>query len=69
MTPREHKKFEEEQLILQKELASNWHHPLSKGATSLYRVLDTMQDFKLAQEEVPLIVKLTENPKIIHRGC
>jgi hypothetical protein len=62
MTPREHKEFENEQLAKQKKLASNWHHPLVKGQTSLSRVLESMQGFKLCQEEVPLVVKLTENP-------
>ena len=62
MTPSEHKEFAKEQLEKQKELAANWHHPLSEGQTSLYRALDSMQEFKLCQEDVPLIVKLTENP-------
>ena len=62
MTPNEHKQFQKEELERQKELAANWHHPLSQGRTSLYRVLDSMQEFKLCQEDVPLVVKLTENP-------
>jgi len=65
MTPREDKQFQKEELEKQKELASNWHHPLSKGQTSLYRVLDSMQEFKLKQEDVPLVVKLTENPDYV----
>ncbi len=47
----------------QAQLAADWHHPLSKGSTLLYNALDSMEDFKLSQEEVPLIIKLTENPK------
>ena len=44
-------------------LAEEWHSALSKGSRILYEVLDDMQDFKLLQEDVPLIIKLTENPK------
>jgi len=62
MTPSEHRQFQKEELEKQKELAANWHHPLSEDQTSLYRVLDSMQEFKLCQEDVPLVVKLTENP-------
>jgi len=45
------------------EAASDWHHPLAKGSSLLYKVLDTMQDFKLLQGEIPLVIKLTENPR------
>lgn len=62
MTPSKHREFVKEELEKQKELAANWHHPLSEDQTSLYRVLDSMQEFKLCQEDVPLVVKLTENP-------
>ena len=65
MTPREFKEAQEEKLIQQQELASDWHHPLSKGQTTLYKALDSMQGFKLHQEDVPLIVKLTENPDYV----
>ena len=47
----------------QSKLAANWHHPLSKGSDKLTDVLNGMQDFKLCPEDVPLIIKLTENPK------
>ena len=63
MTPYETKMFLKEEAEKQAELAANWHHPLSKGSNLLCKVLDEMQDFKLAQEDVPLIIKLTENPK------
>ena len=63
MTPYETKMFLKEEAETQAELAANWHHPLSKGSNLLCKVLDEMQDFKLAQEDVPLIIKLTENPK------
>lgn len=62
MTPREYKEFaerEKERLI---ELAANWHHSLSKGSHKLSTVLDGMKEFKLSQKDVPLIIKLTENP-------
>jgi hypothetical protein len=62
MIPREYVKFEKEERERQEELAAGWHHPLSKGTNVLYKVLGGMQDFKLAQEDVPLIIKLTENP-------
>lgn len=63
MTPREYIKFDREERERQAELAANWSHPLPKGSNALYKVLDGMQEFKLAQEDVPLIIKLTENPK------
>ena len=63
MTPYETKIFLKEEANKQAELAANWHHPLSKGSNVLYKVLDDMQEFKLAQEDVPLIIKLTENPR------
>ena len=63
MTPYESKMFLKEEAERQAELAANWHHPLSKGSNNLKTVLDGMKEFKLAQEDVPLIIKLTENPK------
>lgn len=47
----------------QARLAADWHHPISRGSSSLSKVLGGMQDFKLSQDDVPLIIKLTENPK------
>ena len=44
------------------ELARNWHHPLSKGSSLLHNVLGSMEEFKLKQSDVPLIIKLVENP-------
>ncbi len=63
MTPYESKMFLKEETERQAELAANWHHPLSKGSNNLKTVLDGMKEFKLAQQDVPLIIKLTENPK------
>lgn len=62
MTPRQYIEFKKKEKERQLELATNWHHPLSKDFDVLHKVLDTMKDFKLAQEDVPLIIKLTENP-------
>ena len=47
------------------ELASNWYQPLAKGKDKLSKVIDGMRLFKLEQKEVPLIIKLTENPNYI----
>ena len=62
MTPREEIENKERDLVRRRELAANWHHPLSKGSSILHKTLDTMREFKLVQEDVPLVVKLTENP-------
>tara|TARA_Y100000593_G_scaffold49908_1_gene94057 strand:+ start:18409 stop:19011 length:603 start_codon:yes stop_codon:yes gene_type:complete len=62
MTPREYKEFEEKEKERLANLAADWHHPLSKGNHKLCTVLDSMKEFKLSQEDVPLIIKLTENP-------
>ena len=62
MTPYEAKIFLKEEARRQAELANKWHHPLSEGSSKLHNVIDDMYEFKLAQEDVPLIIKLTENP-------
>jgi hypothetical protein len=63
MTPRQY--IEESKALELKavEGAEGWHHPLSKGNSLLHNVLDSMSQFKLKQEEVPLVIKLVENPK------
>jgi hypothetical protein len=63
MTPRQHSEFEKSEKERLAALAFDWHHPLSKDSSKLCEALGSMKDFKLAQEEVPLIIKLTENPK------
>ena len=67
MTPRQHKEYArvEKKMAQEKalELAAKWHCPISEVGVSLDKVLDGMKEFKLAQEDVPLIIKLTENPK------
>jgi hypothetical protein len=49
------------------EKASNWHVPLfSKKRyelSTLSKALESMEDFKLDQSDIPLIIKLAENPK------
>tara|TARA_Y100000310_G_scaffold240672_1_gene244548 strand:- start:109 stop:690 length:582 start_codon:yes stop_codon:yes gene_type:complete len=45
------------------EEAAAWHVPLSKGRMTLPKALEQMDSFKLRQEEVPLIIRLVENPK------
>ena len=62
MTPREDKEKQERIIAEKQALAANWHHRLSKGSSILFKVLETMQGFKLDQTEVPLTVRLTENP-------
>ena len=62
MTPSEYREFEEtEKLRLQKS-AEEWHYPLLKGSTLLSRALEGMNEWKLNQEDIPLIIKLAENP-------
>ena len=66
MTPREHLKFErneKERRKLEAEIKSErWHIRLGSEAT-LQQSLNTMEDFSLVQEDIPLIIKLVENPK------
>tara|TARA_Y100000593_G_scaffold94766_1_gene195833 strand:- start:1762 stop:2346 length:585 start_codon:yes stop_codon:yes gene_type:complete len=57
MTPREY--IEESQ-----RQAEQWHIPLfNKKQWSLGAALSSMDSFKLRPEDVPLIIKLVENPK------
>ena len=67
MTPRQYKEYAKaeeghrQQELLKK--VEEWHHPINKGDAQLHKVLDEMSDFKLCAEDVPLIIKLVENPK------
>ena len=64
MTPRQHLEFVEEEKERLAERFFNWHHPLSKDSIVLHEALDSMDDeWRLSQEDVPLIIKLAENPK------
>ncbi len=56
MTPQQHKEYVEAQI-------NEWHIPLSKRTLTLEGGLNSMGGFKLESEDVPLIIKLVENPK------
>jgi len=63
MTPAQHKKSLEEQREIAEEKARVWHIPLkTQKRLTLQKSLKTMELFKLNQREVPLIIKLVENP-------
>lgn len=66
MTPREHLEFEKSQRDREKLVAEiraeKWHIRLGVEI-SLEKSLTTMKGFSLAQEDIPLIIKLVENPK------
>lgn len=55
MTPFQHKQYVEQQV-------REWYIPLSKRIT-LEEGLDSMREFKLEASDVPLVIKLVENPK------
>ena len=63
MTPYEHKVFLEEEKERIKKLSEEWIFPLSGHRKKMRSILKEMEPFKLNQEEVPLRVKLIENPK------
>ena len=64
MTPREYIEHTLELKKESQEKANNWHIPLSQGENpTLSKCLRSMDDFRLSQEDVPLIIKLAENPK------
>ena len=69
MTPRQHKESKELQAKKAQEAAEAWHHPLSaphprlsSSHRKLKTVLKEMDSFKLSQKNIPLIIKLVENP-------
>jgi hypothetical protein len=66
MTPREHKAYAKAEEDYQKRLAQDrseeWHIRLGRQIT-LGEAKDTMKFFALTQKDVPLIIKLTENPE------
>ena len=67
MTPRQYKEYAKAEAEKQAEAllkkSEDWHSPISEGERPLHVVLDEMLDFKLDAEEVPLIIRLVENPK------
>jgi len=66
MTPRHHKAYAKAEEDYQKQIAQErsekWHIRLGRTIT-LSEAKGSMKFFALAQEDVPLIIKLTENPK------
>ena len=62
MTPRQYKESEELQAEKAQEAAEAWHPKLSSSRRKLKSVLKEMELFKLRQENIPLIIKLVENP-------
>ena len=63
MTPREYKLFQIKEREEAEELANDWHFPLSAHRKKLFQILREMEPFKLSQEDIPLRIKLVENPK------
>ena len=60
MTPYEHKVFERSEKDRIQAMAESW---TPKGDKKLSTFLKEMEPFKLHQEDVPLIIKVVENPK------
>jgi len=67
MTPREYKEHVEAEAasltIANQKKAEAWCHPIKDNEELLADILDEMVDFKLDPNDVPLIIKLVENPK------
>ena len=55
--------FLEEQKKKALDKVAAWHYPLHREEETLSEVISSMEDFKLNQTEVPLVIKLVENPK------
>ena len=60
MTPHEYKLFEQTEKEKSQIMAEEW---VPKGDKKLSTFLKEMEPFRLHQEDVPLIIKLVENPK------
>jgi hypothetical protein len=56
MTPAQYREEIERQI-------DGWHIPLSNGQITLDKGLESMESFKLEAQDVPLVIKLVENPK------
>ena len=63
MTPREYKLLQIKERKEAEELANNWHFPISAHRQKLYQILREMEPFMLSQEDIPIRIKLVENPK------
>lgn len=62
MTPREYKKVEKLRAEKTQKAAESWHPSLSVSRKKLKSTLKEMELFKLRQENIPLIIRLVENP-------
>jgi len=66
VTPRQYKEYAKAEEAERKERlqreAESWHLPLERGEESFHRALEAMKGWGLYQEDIPLIIKLTENP-------
>jgi len=66
MTPREYKEYSETEAAKLAEAnqkkAEAWHYPVGDNEELLSDVLDEMFDFRLNPADVPLVIKLVENP-------
>ena len=69
MTPRQYQEYAEaEKKMAQEEairLSEEWHIPLDsprKHEYTLFSAKETMEKFALTQDDIPFIIKLTENP-------
>jgi len=60
MTPHDHKLFEQAEKEKAQARAESW---VPKGDKKLKTFIKEMEPFKLHQEDVPLIIKIVENPK------
>jgi len=65
MNPNQYKIFMKEQKGVSQKLSEEWIFPLSGQRKTLKYVLKGMEAFKLAQEDIPLRIRLLENPKYI----
>jgi hypothetical protein len=63
MTPRQHKEFLLKQESEAAEKAKQWHCLLFSNGKKLKTALAEMDDWRLDAGDVPLIIKLIENPK------
>ena len=63
MTPRQYIESEEKEKERLEELSEKWCCPLSSGNKKLHEVLGEMDEWSLDQQDVPLIIRLIENPK------
>jgi hypothetical protein len=63
MTPNRHKTFLKEEKERIKKLSEEWIFPLAGHRKKMGTILRDMESFKLNQEDIPLIIKLVENPR------